>query len=89
MIRVVAVVLVLAACKQAKEPAAPSEVLERSRALSAAMCACKDKACAAPLLKEWDDLTKLLHGATFTEEQVEGLEAEDTRFTRCTAAVVH
>jgi len=89
MIRIVAIALALAACKQAKEPAAASEVLARSRELAAAMCACKDKACGAPLRTQWDELTKLLHGATFTEEQVEGLATEDTRFTRCMASLDH
>ena len=76
-------------CKQAKEPAQPSEVLARSRALAAAMCACKDQACAAPLRSQWNELTKLLHGATFTEDQVEGLSTEDVRFTRCMDALAH
>ncbi len=89
MIRAIAIVLALAACKQSKEPAAPSEVLEKSRALAAAMCACKDAACAAPLSTQWNELTKLLHGATFSEDQVEGLTTEDTRFTRCLTALGH
>ena len=87
MIRILAIVLALGACKQSKEPAEASQVLAKSREIAAAMCACKDKACAAPLRTEWNELTKLLHGATFTEEQVEGLTTEDSRFTRCMAAL--
>ncbi|CAN5922540.1 hypothetical protein BH11MYX3_BH11MYX3_08650 [soil metagenome] len=91
MIRSSAIVLGLAlalgACKQSKEPAESSAVLARSRELAAAMCACTTKACATPLLQQWSELTKLLHGATFTEEQVEGLTTEDTRFERCMTAL--
>ncbi len=83
------VVLALGACKQAKEPAESSEVLARSRELAAAMCACKDRACATPLLEQWRQLTTLLHGATFTEDEVEGLTTEDTRFERCMLALAN
>ncbi len=86
-IRALAMVVALVACKQAKEPAAGSEVLAKSRALAAAMCACKDKACAVPLRTAWQELTALLHGAEFTEEQVEGLTTEDVRFSRCMATL--
>ena len=89
MIRALAVILALGACKQAKEPAAASEVLAKSRALAAAMCACKDKACGAPLRTQWQELTELLHGAEFTDDQVEGLTTEDVRFSRCMAALEH
>ncbi|MBL0218571.1 MAG: hypothetical protein IPQ07_32425 [Myxococcales bacterium] len=96
MSRALAIVLVLGlglaasgGCKQSKEPAEASEVLARSRALAAAMCACKDQACAGPLRTQWNELTKLLHGATFTEEQVEGLTTEDVRFERCMSALSH
>ncbi len=82
-----AILVVLGACKQAPEPAPASEVLAKTRALAAQICACKDKGCAAPLLAAWNENTKLLHGATFTEEQVEGLTTEDTRVERCTAAL--
>jgi hypothetical protein len=89
VIRSLAIILALGlgACKQAKEPAESSEVLAKSRELAAAMCACTTKACATPLLQQWSELTKLLHGATFTEEQVEGLTTEDTRFERCMTAL--
>ena len=78
-----ALAVALAACKQAKEPAPAPEVIEKSRALSAAMCACPDRACGAKLKSEWNDLAKLMHGATFTEEQVEALATEDDRFSKC------
>ncbi|MBA3465215.1 MAG: hypothetical protein H0T46_35115 [Deltaproteobacteria bacterium] len=83
----IAAALVLGACKQASEPTPASEVLAKSRALAAQLCACKDKACATPLLADWNEMSKLLHGATFTEEQVEGLTTEDTRVERCMAAL--
>lgn len=82
-----AVAIALAACRQAEEPVPAGEVLAKSRALSAAICACTDKACAQPLLVQWNEMTKLTHGATFTEEQVEGLTTEDTRVERCVAAL--
>jgi hypothetical protein len=87
MIRALAVIALLASCKQAKEPAAASEVLAKSRALAAAMCACKDKACATSLRTQWQDLTAMLHGAELTDEQVEGLATEDDRFSRCMTAI--
>lgn len=87
MIRALAVVLALGACKQAKEPTPASEILARSRSLAAAMCACKDKACGTALRTQWQELTSMLHGAELTEEQVDGLTTEDTRFTRCMAAL--
>ena len=93
MIRALAAVVVsgalLAGCKQAQEPAAGSEVLAKSRALASAMCACKDKACGTALAAEWRDLTNMLHGAEFTDEQVQGLATEDERFSRCMAAIEH
>ena len=87
MKRALAILVVLGACKQAPEPAPAGEVLAKSRALAAKICACADRACATPLLAEWNEMSKLLHGATFTEEQVEGLTTEDTRVERCTAAL--
>jgi len=78
---------VLAACKQ-QEPAPPgSAILAKTRALSAAMCACKDKACGTPLRLEWDALTKEISGVTFSADQVEGLATEDQRFMTCMAAL--
>lgn len=86
MIRVLAAIALLAGCKQAKEPAAGSEVLAKSRELAGAMCACKDKACGRALRTQWQELTAMLHGAEFTDEQVQGLATEDERFSRCMAA---
>lgn len=85
----VAAVIVLGAgaCKQAIEPPPGSSILQQSRALSAAMCACKDKACGTPLRVQWDELTKEISGVTFTAEQVEGLAVEDQRFMRCMEAL--
>ena len=79
----VALALALAGCKQAKEASPAADVIARSRALSTAMCACTDRACGAKLQTEWHDLTEMLHGATFTEEQVEALATEDDRFSKC------
>ncbi len=76
-------VLLAAACKQSKEASPAVDVIAKSRALSAAMCACTDRACGAKLKIEWHDLTEMLHGATFTEEQVEALATEDDRFQKC------
>ncbi|MEO7097409.1 MAG: hypothetical protein ABI175_29375, partial [Polyangiales bacterium] len=73
--------------KQAKEPAVGSEVLAKSRALAAAMCACKDKACGAALRTQRQELSEMLHGAELTDEQVEGLTTEDVRFSRCMDAI--
>lgn len=88
MIRGIALALaLLGGCKQAKEPAAGSEVLAKSRAIAAEMCACKDQACARALQPRWAELTAMLHGAEFTDEQVEGLATEDERFSRCMAAL--
>jgi len=89
MIRALLLVAMVASCKQAKEPAAGSEVLAKSRALAAAMCACKDKACGTALASQWQDLTSMLHGAEFTDEQVQGLATEDERFSRCMTAIEH
>ncbi len=88
MIRALAVFALLASCKQSKEPTPASEILARSRSLSAAMCACKDRACGTALRAQWQDLTAMLHGAELTDEQVEGLATEDERFSRCMAAIV-
>lgn len=74
---------VLPGCEQAKEPAQASAVLARAREIAARMCACADMACGAQLRTAWDELSQQLHGATFTEEQVEGLATEDQRFIRC------
>lgn len=73
----------LAACKQAKEPAPAAEVIAKSRALSAQMCACTDRACGAKLKTAWNELTSMMHGASFTEEEVEALATEDERFQKC------
>jgi hypothetical protein len=88
-VRAALLIFALAACKQAKEPAEPSAVLAKSRELSAQACACKDRACAAALKPKWNELTQLLHGGTFTDEQVEGLTVEDERFQKCLAALDH
>jgi hypothetical protein len=79
----------LAACKQAPEPTPAAELLAKARALSAKACACKDKACAEPLLREWNSLTTAIGdkgevaGGTFTADQVEGLAIEDQRMMKC------
>jgi len=75
--------VVLVGCEQAKEPAQASAVLARAREIAAKMCACKDMACITSLRTAWEELTSQLHGASFTEEQVEGLAAEDQRVLRC------
>ena len=75
--------LFAAGCKQASEPAAAPEVLAKARELSAQMCACPDRACGAKLKTAWNELTAMLHGATFTEEHVEALATEDDRFSKC------
>ena len=83
----------LFACKQAKEPTPASELLETARGLSAKACACKDKACAEPLLREWNAMTTAIGGSgevaggTFTAEQVEGLATEDERMMKCVGAL--
>ena len=77
--------LVVAACSQQDPPRPGSEVLGKTRALSAAMCACKDKACGQPLRVQWDALTHEISGVTFSAEQVDGLATEDQRFMRCMA----
>ena len=79
--------LLAAACRQQEPPPPGSEILEKTRALSAAMCACKDKACGQPLRLQWDNLTREISGVTFSAEQVEGLATEDQRFMRCMAAL--
>ena len=76
-------VLLAAACKQAKEPAPAAQVVEKARALSAQMCACADRACGTKLKPQWNDLTAMMHGATFTEDEVEALATEDDRFSKC------
>lgn len=81
----------LGACKQAKEPTPASELLAKVRALSANACACTDRACIEPVMREWNALTTAIgeggkvSGGTFTEEQVEGLATEDERFMKCAA----
>ncbi|MBA3454437.1 MAG: hypothetical protein H0T42_15205 [Deltaproteobacteria bacterium] len=77
----------VSACKQAEPPPPGSEILAKTRSLSAAMCACKDQACGQPLRLQWDALTKEISGVTFSAEQVEGLATEDQRFMRCMAAL--
>lgn len=85
--RALAVLVVLAACRQQEPPPPGSEILAKTRALAAAMCVCKDTACAAPLRHRWDALTKEISGVTFSAEQVEGLATEDQRFMRCMEAL--
>lgn len=75
------------ACKQATEPPPGSAVLEKTRALAAQMCACKDRGCGTPLRVAWDALTHEISGVTFSADQVEGLATEDQRFFRCMAAL--
>lgn len=81
----------LCACKQAKEPTPASALLAKVRALSAKACACTDRACVEPLLREWNSLTTAIgeggkvSGGTFTEEHVQGLATEDERFMKCVA----
>lgn len=81
----------LGACKQAKEPTPASELLAKVRTLSAQACACADRACVEPILREWNALTTAIgeggkvSGGTFTEEQVEGLATEDERLVKCVA----
>ena len=77
----------LGGCKQATEPPPGSAILAKTRALSAQMCACPDKACGAPLRVQWDALTREISGVTFTEDQVQGLAIEDQRFMRCMEAL--
>ena len=89
MKRALAIAILLAACKQAKEPTPASELLAQVRTLSAKVCACTDIACVEPLMREWNALTTgigaggKVSGGTFTEEQVEGLAVEDERFMKC------
>jgi hypothetical protein len=89
--RALVIALALVACKQAKEPTPAGELLEKVRTLSAKACACADRACVEPLMREWNSLTTAIgeggnvSGGTFTEEQVEGLATEDERFMKCAA----
>ncbi len=85
--RALAVLVLVAACRQQEPPPPGSEILAKTRALSAAMCACKDRACGEPLRRDWDALTKEFSGVTFSAEQVEGLATEDQRFMRCMEAL--
>jgi len=85
--RAVLLLVLVAACRQAEPPPPGSEILGKTRGLSAAMCACKDKACGQPLRVQWDALTREFSGVTFSAEQVEGLATEDQRFMRCMAAL--
>ncbi|HEY4057326.1 MAG TPA: hypothetical protein VGM39_11995 [Kofleriaceae bacterium] len=84
--------LLLAACKQAKEPTPASELIAKVRDLASKACACRDKACLEPLTTEWNGLTTALGGSgkvsgtDFTEEQVTALTTEDERFSKCVAA---
>ena len=85
--RAFALLLLVAACRQADTPPPGSEILAKTRAMSAAMCACADKACGQPLRLQWDALTREISGVTFSAEQVEGLATEDQRFMRCMEAL--
>jgi hypothetical protein len=85
--RAFALLLLVAACRQQDPPPPGSEILAKTRAMSAAMCACADKACGQPLRVKWDELTREISGVTFSAEQVEGLATEDQRFMRCMAAL--
>ncbi|MDX2093308.1 MAG: hypothetical protein SFX73_36025 [Kofleriaceae bacterium] len=92
--RLVAIaVLVSAACKQAKDPPAASELIAKTRALSQKICACRDQACATPLLVEWNGLTAAatgtgkISGIELTSEQVEALITEDQRVLKSVAAL--
>lgn len=87
IMRILLVLVVAAACRQQEPPPPGSEILAKTRALSAAMCACKDKACGQPLRQHWDALTREISGVTFSSDQVEGLATEDQRFMRCMAAL--
>lgn len=85
--RLAALLLVACACRQAEVPPPGGEILRRARALSAQMCACRDRTCGAPLRVRWDALTREISGVTFSAEQVEGLTTEDQRFTACMNAL--
>ena len=85
--RTLALLVLLAACRQQEPPPPGSEILAKTRALSAAMCACKDRACAEPLRGHWDALTREISGVTFSADQVDGLATEDQRFMRCMEAL--
>jgi hypothetical protein len=84
-------IVTVGACKQAKEPTPAGDLLAKVRELSTKVCACTDRACVEPLLREWNALTTAIgeggkvSGGTFTEEQVEGLATEDERFMKCVA----
>ncbi|HEY4182973.1 MAG TPA: hypothetical protein VGM90_39385 [Kofleriaceae bacterium] len=93
MKRLALCLVVLAACKQAKEPTPASELIAKVRDLAAKACACRDTSCLTPLAAEWNGLTTALGGSgkvsgtDFTEEQVEALTTEDERFSKCVAAI--
>lgn len=93
MNRLLATLVLVAACKQAKDPTPASELIAKVRDLSTKACACRDKACLEPLTVEWNGLTSALGGSgkvsgtDFTEQQVEALTTEDERFSKCVAAI--
>lgn len=82
-----------AACKQAKDPPVASELIGKTRSLSQKICACRDAACATPLLAEWNGMTTAatgtgtVAGVELTAEQVEALVTEDVRVMKCVAAL--
>ncbi len=84
---VIALVASAAGCGHGSAPAEGGAILNSSKALADQMCACKDKACGAPLRPRWDALTKEISGSSFTPEQVDALAQQDQRFFKCMAAL--
>ena len=93
MARWLLALVLVAGCKQAKEPPVASELIAKTRALSQKICACRDQPCATPLLAEWNSLTAAatgsgkVSGIEITAEQVEALVTEDDRVMKCVAAL--
>ncbi len=85
MKQLAAIVILLAACKQAKEPTPASETIAKARALADKICACTTKACAEALRPEWDKLQ--LSGTTFTEDEAQTLVTIDDRALRCVGSL--
>jgi len=85
--------VLVAGCKQAKEPPVASELIAKTRALSQKICACRDQACATPLLGEWNSLTAAaagsgkVSGIEITGDQIQALVTEDDRVMKCVAAL--